>query len=593
MWRKSLSIGLLIILVLNIVPGAHAQEGGRQTLAFDGFERTFTVTLPPSYDGSQPVPLVIALHTFASSGLAMQALTGLDVLAERYGAIIVYPDSVDLGWTHQTEKSGLPSYLTHTDDVGFITALLDEMVATYNVDPAQVHLTAFGSGAWMAYRLACDLPDRLASVAVVGNLPLNYQIEDCVSSDHPPSLLMLLGGEDENYYPRVIDPRTHSEQAQRIALLEADETLAFWAEHNGCNISAVQTDPVDQAYTAYDHCVGGSTVAQYIMPGVGHNWLRIGDYHLNQFQVNTTDIVGRFLFGDYDQWANLFTRPSPRGEVYFGVARSYIVYVPPSYDPAVPTPVVVALHGRPHNGAGFAYLLDFNQVAAENGVIVVYPDGFKEEWNYVREITPGYEDWGVNDVEFLNFLIDDLAQDLNIDRARLYATGFSNGGFMTQRLACEAETPFAAFAVFGATFYPLFEDICGEAPLRPIMLIHGTLDRSVPWQGTAYGDVVVSESVPDTILYWAARNGCDPQAIDYELLPFTQDNAPSAVFRYAFGGCAEGANVVYYVIEGGGHNLPGVPFRLDPEIAGEVNLDMNAGETIWSFFAQYALDSAE
>jgi poly(3-hydroxybutyrate) depolymerase len=90
MWQKLGGIGLVIGLALG-VQGIHAQEsGGVNSLSFDGIERTFTVTLPPGYDGLQPAPLVIALHTFASSGKAMQAITGLDALAETYGAVVVY-----------------------------------------------------------------------------------------------------------------------------------------------------------------------------------------------------------------------------------------------------------------------------------------------------------------------------------------------------------------------------------------------------------------------------------------------------------------------------------------------------------------------
>jgi poly(3-hydroxybutyrate) depolymerase len=372
--------------------------------------------------------------------------------------------------------------------VGFIAALIDHLQETYAID--SVYLTGFGHGGSMAYRLACEIPGRLAKVAVVGALPWDYQTAGCGESSAPVSILMLNGSEDDYYYPVIGDRKLTRNSAN--SLLSVEEALTFWAAHNGCDLDAALTDPADQAFTVYESCADNSTVAAYTLPEVGHNWLRAGDYHLNQYGVSTTDYVGRYFFDDFDSWANLFVQPEPAWTIYFGQPRSYIVYVPPSYDPAQPAPLVVALHGRPHNGAGFAYLLDLNRVAADNGFIAVYPDGFQEEWNYVRDITPGYEDWGVDDVEFLSFLIDDLSQDLNIDRTRLYATGFSNGGFMTQRLACEPDTPFAAFGVFGATLYPEFEELCSSAPLRPILLMHGTFDRSIPWEGTVYGDVVVA-----------------------------------------------------------------------------------------------------
>jgi polyhydroxybutyrate depolymerase len=597
MRRTLIPVGFMLILVLFIgVQSLHAQDAPApitrtEALTFDGHARTYTLTVPSSYDDTQPVPLVIALHTFASSGKAMQALTGLDDLAEHDGFIVVYPDSFDLNWNDGTVtgvEADHPSFLQYTDDVGFIGALIDHLSESYAIDPAQVYLTGFGHGGAMAHRLACEIPDRLAKVAVVGELLWDYHVTACPDPTDPVSILMLWGEADDYYYPVAGDLKLTTELAQEIDPLSLDDAAAFWARRDGCDLDSAITPDDDRKFTVYDSCDAGVSVAAYTLAGVGHNWLRTGDYTLNQYQFDTSQLVIEYFMDErmgIEDWAALLAAPGPVQEIYTGTPRSYIVYVPTTYDPDEPAPFVYALHGRPHNGAGFAYLFDFNRVAEENGFIAVYPDGVNEEWNYNLDLVPGLEDAHVNDVEFLDVLIDDLALDLNIDRTRLYVTGFSNGGFMTQRLACTPDHPFAAFAIVGATITPEIARICDDAPLRPIMLIHGTHDASVPWDGFVSNGYVVSESVPDTIRFWGIRNQCDPQQITYRLLPLTQDSATTVVFDYTIGGCA--AAMRYYVIENGGHNLPGVPNRLSERIAGEVNQDMHAGTAIWAFLSQF------
>jgi polyhydroxybutyrate depolymerase len=586
---------LFVLAALLVAPRAYGQEDGG--LTYDGIERTYTVYTPSSYDGSAAVPLVVVLHPFASSGKAMEALTGFDAAADEHGFMAVYPDSADMGWDDGRIATGWPTQLTPSDDVGFITALIDHLSETYTIDPARVYLTGFAGGGSMAYKLACEAPERFAKVAVVGSLLWDYIAANCPADAAPVSMLTLLGTKSIDM-PFAGDTFQSSWSDTNIEIFGAEDTIGFWAKHNGCDLDNVLTPGgVGPFFSAYEACDNDTSVALYMLEGVGQNWPRVGDYVLNQFGMDATTIVTDFFLAEPGE--SLTVQQTQTGDVWSGFPRSYWLYVPPSYDPAEPMPLAIVLHGRPSNGGGMAYLLDANRAAAERGMMMLYPDGLPvapgetgREWNYTRG-TPGYRDSGVDDVAFLVTLVDDLAQDLNIDRDRVYVTGFSNGGFMTQRVACEAGDQFAGFASVGATLFPDFIGLCaGQTPV-PMLLMHGTQDASVAWEGQMIGQQIAYFPASDTALFWVGHDGCVPDATDLEVFPKAAPEATTEVYLYTFGGCQAGSEVYFYVIDGGGHNLPGVADRLIPDIAGNVNMDIRAGDVILDFFARHSLAERE
>ncbi|MBN1681665.1 MAG: prolyl oligopeptidase family serine peptidase [Anaerolineae bacterium] len=600
MIKKTCLVVMLVVLaaafVWSPVP-VQAQGGSTHDLVYDGLERTYTVYAPStSSDGDELMPLVIALHPFAGSGKGMAAITGFDAVAEREGFIVAYPDSSDLHWDDGRLATGWPMDLDEVDDVGFIATMIDTIETDYPVDPARVYLAGFVSGGLMAYRLACEMPERFAKVAVLDALTWEYHVNACPADSDPLSMLVLLG-EQAVEIPaggEVYDADDGT--GLQLTMLSADDTAAFWAERSGCDPDAVERSETGD-FIRYGTCAENTTVTFQTLPDVSTNWPRVGDYVLNQAGLDATEAITEFFFSDEDTSDRLATY-EPQGDLYGGAARSAIVYVPPSYDPDQPMPVVIVLHGRPGTASGIAYLYDLNRVASKNGFIAVYPDGMPvdagpefigREWNYMLGAS-GYEYLEADDVDYLIKLVDDLAVDLNIDRQRQYVTGFSNGGFMTLRMACDANDHFAAFGVAGAALPVEFLDLCDEAPAVPILFMHGTEDKSIPWEGLIYGDLIAAVSVPDTALYWAIHNKCDPQAIDYTILPSLVENPTTEVHRYEFTECADNANVLFYVVDGGGHSLPGTLDRLDPAIAGEVNMDMHAGEAIWEFLSRYTLD---
>lgn len=600
-WRFTLFIMALSALMLAIcAPSqAGASSARRGTITVGEAERTYELYVPQSVAGADAVPLVIALHPFASSGKAWRALTGFDALAEDRGFIVAYPDAADLDWDDGSLEAGGWHALDTGDDIAFVGALIDELVARYAVDPARVYLTGFAAGGTFAYRAACEMPERFAKVAVSGALMWDFIADNCVAADDfaPVSLLVLHGSVDGDY---PLEGRSAATPDGTLRIFGFDETLTFWAERNGCT---VDTTAAEQALGArlYPDCAEGVTVAGHVVEGMGHIWPHAGRYTLNQLGFDLSTVLVDYFLSGTPSLAQI-APPVDQRRLYLGTSRPYLLYVPPAYDPAVPMPLVIALHGRPGTATGLAYLMDSNKVAAREGFMLLYPDGLPvmiagyddigREWNYGRAL-PGYQNpqhpelYGTDDVMFLKLVVNDLAQDLNIDRDRVYVTGFSNGGFMTQRVACEAGPAFAGYVVASATMLPeMIELYCDDVPPVPIMYMHGTNDISIPWDGIMARGRTMTLSAPDSVLYWAIHNGCDPDATTEEVLPTTDPDPQTRVYRYTFSGCADGADVWFYAIENGGHALPGVD-RLDRDIAGNVNMDIHVGETWWDFLSQH------
>lgn len=269
-----------------------------------------------------------------------------------------------------------------------------------------------------------------------------------------------------------------------------------------------------------------------------------------------------------------------------GVERTYTLHAPD--DLTKPAPLVIALHGRFGSGSSAKRLTGFSALADEEGFVVAYPDALNGEWNYTRGV-PGYADTH-DDTAFLEALTDEIAGQVPVDPRRVYIAGFSNGGFMAQRVACERPERFAAFATVAAAGFGGMTQVCTTpgTTTAPILLMHGTADANVPWDGLGVtrGDrtVYVLYPVPDTLAYWAGFNGCAPDATSRDIPPSNANAATSA--RVLTVDCPDDAVVVLYIIQNGGHNWPGQPPG-DPEIFGRINRDIDAGAEIWRFFEQH------
>lgn len=260
-----------------------------------------------------------------------------------------------------------------------------------------------------------------------------------------------------------------------------------------------------------------------------------------------------------------------------GAARSYEIYVPSRYDGTTPLPVVLSFHGFTSSGPLQQEGTKMDETAEREGFVAVYPNGLDNSWNAGVCCGRSAQD-GVDDVGFARAVIEDLGARGCIDTARVYATGMSNGGFLSHRLACEAADVIAAAAPVAAVL-GIDESEC--MPSRPISIIHlhGTADPLVAYEG---GGVPGSPSAAESIEGWRMRNGCtgDPR-ITYENGAATCETVDD---------CDGGVSVTLCSIEGAGHCWPGQPCpeRLG-SLVGEPTFDIDANEVIWDVFSQTAL----
>ena len=236
-----------------------------------------------------------------------------------------------------------------------------------------------------------------------------------------------------------------------------------------------------------------------------------------------------------------------------GRDRSYRLYKPVGL--AASAPLVVVMHGYSGTAAQAERDYKWDGLADSGKFVVVYPDGFKRAWNVNGESCcgrPGRE--GVDDVGFISAAVADVARNVGIDAAKVYATGMSNGGIMSYTLACATDI-FAAIGPVAGTQL----SACKSPHPTSVMAVHGTTDRLVPYGGGQGFSVINGPSVPEVNAFWRNVDQCGAPAAKTDG-PLTTSTA----------GCAEGRGVVLITVDGGGHNWP--PF---------------ASATLWGFFAAH------
>jgi polyhydroxybutyrate depolymerase len=249
-----------------------------------------------------------------------------------------------------------------------------------------------------------------------------------------------------------------------------------------------------------------------------------------------------------------------------GKMRTYLLRVPPSYDPTKPTSLVLAFHGLSDKVADFVKYIDIESEADRHNVIMIAPQGLGviPGWN-AGQCCGEPQLFKIDDVGLARDLIDSARRDLCIDDKRIFAMGFSNGGMFVHRLACELAGTIAAVGpVSGGLVSPTCQ------PAQPISLLHmhGTSDPTVGYHGG--GADPFFPDIPMVIATWANRDSC------YATPHQTYQNG--AVTCIAYDGCAAQTLVSLCTIDKGVHAWPG---------SSNGTPDIKATPTILDFFAQH------
>lgn len=266
-----------------------------------------------------------------------------------------------------------------------------------------------------------------------------------------------------------------------------------------------------------------------------------------------------------------------------GIARTILLHVPQGYDPEAGAMLVLNFHGFSSDAAQQILLSKMNdasdaQVSGKR-FIVAYPYGVGNGWNAGDCCSDLQVSGPVDDVAFVKALLAQLASEYCIDPRRIYATGMSNGGFMTHRLACEMADTFAAAAPVAGVL-GIAPEHCNPKRAVPILHFHGTADGIVPYGGGAPGIDPLKHfrSVQETISIWRQKDAClsGPQT--------TYAHGDATCVRYT--GCEGVADVTLCTIDGGGHAWPG---GLAVPTLGKTSTDIRATETMVDFFLAHPM----
>jgi polyhydroxybutyrate depolymerase len=261
-----------------------------------------------------------------------------------------------------------------------------------------------------------------------------------------------------------------------------------------------------------------------------------------------------------------------------GEKRVYLLHVPRSYDRTRPTPLVISLHGAGGWPVQQRDLSGWNRLADEKGFIVVYPSGIESAGPRVWHVDRG------TDVRFISELIDKLEAAYNIDPARIYANGLSNGGGMSFVLSCTLSDRIAAVGLVGAA-HLLPWSWCTEHRPMPMISFHGTADPMIPYKG-GRSPIAANwfPNIPTWTANWARRNRCGTNPVESVIAP--------DVTRIEYPDCTDGADVVLYRVQGGGHTWPGGE-PMPEWFVGPTSNGVDATSQMWAFFREHPLRASQ
>ena len=262
-----------------------------------------------------------------------------------------------------------------------------------------------------------------------------------------------------------------------------------------------------------------------------------------------------------------------------GIERDYILYVPEIYDGSTAVPLVLNFHGFGSGASQQMFYGDFRDIADTEGFLLVHPEGTTLIGNQFWNVGfPGLSST-IDDVGFTEALIDELATLYTIDLDRVYATGMSNGGFMSFLLACQLSEKIAAVAsVTGSLTQDTFDDCNAQLP-TPVLQIHGTEDDVV-----SYNENNLSLPIPDVISYWVDHNNCETTPTT-STLPDVDVSDGSTIEYSVYEDGDNGITTEHMKVIGGGHTWPGSILN-----SAGTNQDIDASMEIWLFFSRYDIN---
>lgn len=293
-------VNLLLALLLAACTIAHADEAGsRQSLRVGGVERTYVVRTVGTRTGNAQLPLVLVLHGGGGNAANAENMTGFTAKARKEGFIVVYPEGTgrlrDKLLTWNARHCCAYAMKNDIDDVGFVSALIDELIRRYPVNARRVYVTGMSNGGMMAQRLGRELSGKIAAIAPV--VATVFGDEEIPA--HPVPALFINGMLDENVPWQGGPPGGRGARGwDGTPTQPALKQLEFWARANGC-----KPTPDKQENTKWitwrSSCPPAAPVVLYLLKDNGHAWpggqpgSRRGD--APSTALNATDLIWDFF----------------------------------------------------------------------------------------------------------------------------------------------------------------------------------------------------------------------------------------------------------------------------------------------------------
>ena len=266
---KKLTILLIVGLVLLTASAVTLAAPISESLKSGGDLRNYWLVRPEGLEKTKPAPLLMVLHGSAGSGEDMMTVTrrGFERLADKEKFVVVYPDALERRWNDQGGT---------VDDVGFLLAIVDKLVADGLVDKNRIYVAGISNGGMMAQRLACEQADRIAGIATVaGGLPEPLQAT-CKPARALP--VLVIQGTEDPIVPWSGGAVAGFEDFGKV--LSARETAKFWAANNRCGDGGViaaepdrdRKDGTRVKMEVFASCPAGAAVKLAAVEGGGHTW---------------------------------------------------------------------------------------------------------------------------------------------------------------------------------------------------------------------------------------------------------------------------------------------------------------------------------
>ncbi|MCK5004296.1 MAG: alpha/beta fold hydrolase [Candidatus Aminicenantes bacterium] len=283
-------------------PSIANREAGdfRRTLSYNGLNRSYFLHVPPESDSSIPAPLVIALHGATGNGdsLRCNPELALNKKGDNKGFIMVYPEGTGDSETRSFHWNAAhccgSAWIDNIDDVGFIKHLIETLTVELHLDPSRIFVLGFSNGGMMAYRLAAEIPEKLAAIsslagAIGGRFSENHEVCTIPIPSQPVPVLIVHGLQDQEvpyYGGNIVAANGRSD-------LPVSAAVSFWVTHNVCDPNSIIETGQYKEYTrdVYTPLIrNGKIIILYTIRDLAHDWpMQIGD-------STATDIILDFFY---------------------------------------------------------------------------------------------------------------------------------------------------------------------------------------------------------------------------------------------------------------------------------------------------------